>query len=53
MMSPKVRLPLVEASMQLKTELGALLSDLCERYGESVVTNSGLHKRNGVCEIAL
>jgi dihydrodipicolinate synthase/N-acetylneuraminate lyase len=41
LMSPTVRLPLVEASAQSKSELDALLSDPRERHRRCMIASSG------------
>ena len=52
LMSPTVRLPLVEASAQSKSELDALLSDLRERHGSCMIASSGPPKADGVSAFA-
>ena len=52
LMSPRVRLPLVEASAQSKSELDALLSDVCERFGNCVLASSRARQINGVSAVA-
>lgn len=48
LISARLRLPLVEATAQTRTEVETILADLCERHGDGLVLNSRVSGTRGV-----